>query len=399
MAVWIRKYAPKKLSEVKAQNTAVARLKSYVENYKKGMKPLLLHGPQGVGKTSSVHALANEMNYEIIEVNASDLRNADSINSVLGAAINQQSLFAKKKLILVDEIDGLAGREDRGGVAAINKLIADSSFPIVLVANDPYKKNIVTLRKKCELQEFHGLAYNSIVSHLKEICQLEQIDTNDEALTSLARSVGGDLRAAINDLQSFSYNKKLTVKDLDLAYSRDHTEKIVSALVRIFKTLSADVAISAFQDVDEDLDQIFLWIEENIPREYTKVEDLAEAFTNIALADVFRGRIRKWQHYRFYVYCYDLLSAGIALSKGEKYPGFTSYKPTTRILKIWMANQKNVKKKAIAQKIAAKSHTSAKRVMDEVLLLKQVFKKNKAESKKLASFYELDKEEIEWLSR
>ena len=74
--------------------------------------------------------LCSEFDFEIVEINASDLRNADSINSVLGAAINQQSLFARRKLILVDEVDGLAGREDRGGVAAISALVEKSTFPV-----------------------------------------------------------------------------------------------------------------------------------------------------------------------------------------------------------------------------------------------------------------------------
>ncbi|MFH1770983.1 MAG: replication factor C large subunit [archaeon] len=397
MVVWIKKYAPKKLSDVKGQNTATEKLRAYVQNYRKGIKPLLIHGPQGVGKTSAVHALANELNYEIIEVNASDIRNAEGINSVLGAAINQQSLFGNKKIILVDEIDGLAGKQDRGGVQAINALISKSEFPIVLAANDVYKKNIASLRKKCELQEFHGLAYPSIVKRLKEICEIENIKADEEALTSLARSVGGDMRAAINDLQSFSYNGILSKKDLEMAYSRDHTEKIINALVRVFKTTSAEVALSAFDEVQEDLDQIFLWIDQNIPTEYTKVEDLAKAFFNLAAADVFKGRIRRWQYYRFYVYCYNLLSAGIALSKGEKYPGFNTYKPTTRILRMWMANQKNAKKKTIAAKVAAKTHTSTKRSLEYVTLMKAVFKKNKKESERLTEAYELNNEEVDWL--
>ncbi|MBC8500859.1 MAG: replication factor C large subunit [Nanoarchaeota archaeon] len=397
MAIWINKYAPKTLSEVQGQTTALGKLKEFVEKYKRGNKPLLIYGPQGIGKTSSAHALANEMNYEIIELNASDLRNANSINSFLGAAINQRSLFAKKKIILIDEVDGLSGKEDRGGVAAINALLEKSVYPIIIVANDPYKKNLASLRKKCELLEYRNLAYTSILSYLKKICQKEKIKADEESLTSLARSVGGDLRAAINDLQSFSYNGKLTKKDLELAYSRDHTEKIINSLVRIFKTLSADVAITAFDEVEEDLDKIFFWIDENLPREYTKVPDLAKGFANLAIADVFKGRIKRWQYYRFYVYCYNLLSVGIALSKEEKYPGFTSYKPTTRILRMWMANQKNAKKKAIAQKIAARTHTSTKKAMEDVILMNQIFKKNKKESEKLSDFLELDKEEVAWL--
>ena len=98
MSIWIRKYSPKTLSEVQGQNLAIQKLKLYVDNYKIGMKPLLIYGSQGVGKTSSVYALANEQDLEIIEVNASDVRNAESINSLLGSAINQKSLFGKKNL-------------------------------------------------------------------------------------------------------------------------------------------------------------------------------------------------------------------------------------------------------------------------------------------------------------
>mgnify|MGYP002641434171 FL=1 len=398
MAVWIQKYVPKSLSEVAGQNSAVERLRAYAENYKRGTKPLFLYGGQGTGKTSSVHALAKDLDYEILEVNASDVRNADSINSLLGAGIHQMSLFGRGKIILVDEVDGLSGKEDRGGVAAITSLIVKSSYPIFLTANDPWNKKLATLRKKCELLEFRTLAYTSITNHLKKICELENITYDESALQELARAAGGDLRAAINDLQTFSYEGKLTKENIKMAYSRDHTETIINALTRVFKTTKSDVALPAFDEVQEDLDTIFLWIEENIPVEYKKPEDLAEAFSNLALADVFRGRIRRWQYYRFYVYCYNLLSAGIALSKNEKYSGFTSYQRSGRILKIWMSNQKNLKKKAISQKIAEKTHSSKKTVAQDVLpYIKMIFKKNKEEAERLSKYFDLASEEITWL--
>ena len=185
-------------------------------------------------------------------------------------------------------------------------------------------------------------------------------------------------------MQTLSYKKELKKEDVALAYGRNHTEKITNALVRVFKTTNAEVALPAFDEVQEDLDEIFLWMDENIPKEYTKIDDLAKAFSNLALADVFKGRIRKWQYYRFYVYCYELLSVGIALSKDEKYSGFTNYKPTTRILKMWMAKQKNAKKKQIAEKIAAKTHTSQRIVMQKTLpYIKEIFRNNKKEAEKI----------------
>ena len=81
--------------------------------------------------------------------------------------------------------------------------------------------------------------------------------------------------------------------------------------------------------VKEDLDESFLWLEENLPKEY-EGKDLERAFDCLSRADVFKGRIRRWQHWRFLVYINDLMTAGIALSKDEKYKKVISYTPQKR---------------------------------------------------------------------
>ena len=132
------KYQPKKIGEIIGQDTAIKNLKNFVVNFKRQKKnAALLYVPSGVGKTISVHALANELNLEILEVNASDVRNAEQINSLVGSAVGQMSLFSKGKIILVDEIDGLSGMKDRGGLLAITKLIEKSSFPMILTMTNP----------------------------------------------------------------------------------------------------------------------------------------------------------------------------------------------------------------------------------------------------------------------
>ena len=400
MGALINDHKPKKLSEVQGQDSALAELKKYVEHYRPGSKALLLYGPSGNGKTCAVHALANELGREIVEVNASDVRNKESIHALLGSAIKQHSLFFKGKIILVDEIDGVSGQEDRGGVSAIAELIQESGFPIVMTANDPFDKKFAPIRKKAELLEFHALNYLSIYNVLKSIAKKEKIEYDDEALKCLARSVGGDLRAAINDLQTLSNEKRLTKEDLASLSEREQRESIMQALLKVFKTTDPNIAKYAYKDIAEDLDELFMWVDENLPKEYLKPEDLSKAMSNLALADVYKGRIRRWQYYRFYVYCYDLLSVGIALSKDEKYKHFVNYTPTTRILKMWQANMKNMKKKAIAEKIASGTHTSTKRAMrDTIPYLQVLFKRGFRESKAIAEEYDLSKEEVEWLRK
>ena len=399
MKPWSVKYQPKSASEIKGQNKAITELLNFINNFPSKKKAALIYGPPGCGKTSSVYAIGNEHDLELIEVNASDVRNKDSLNSRLGPAVMQLSLFSKGKLILVDEMDGIAGKQDRGGLSELAKIIDKSQFPIIITANDPWHKKFSTIRKKSEMIEFRTLSYITVHSMLKNIVESESIKYDDEALTLIARRVGGDLRGAINDLQTLSEHTKILNKDdVDELSGRRQKETMINALMRIFKTTNPDVALPALNNVDEDIDQVFLWIDENLPKEYKKADDLGRAYDNLSLADVFRGRIRRRQYWRFLVYISNLLTAGIALSKKEKYSGFNKYTRTKRILKLWMFNQKNAKRKAIAQKIAEKTHTSSKRVIQDTLpYVRLIYKRNAAVANKLSKYFDFNNEEVAYL--
>jgi replication factor C large subunit len=392
---WIRKYAPTKGSEVVGQDSGVAQLRQFITGFSKGMAPLVLHGPPGTGKTASVHALARELDLELIEVNASDVRNKASINELLGAALGQQSLFFKGKVILVDEADGLSGTKDRGGLQAVLALVKEARYPVIITANDIASDKLKALKKQGVPVAFDALAPKDIAQLLEGIAKQENITCEEKALTAIAHRAGGDARAAVNDLQTLSDGNTLTMAEIEALGDREQKEAIEQALLRVFKTTNATVALPAFDNVDVDVDQLFLWIDQNLPNEYTKPEDLARAMDALSEADKFFGRIRRWQYYRFYVYIYNLLSAGIALAKTEKYPGMPTFKRSSRPLQIWMANQRNAKRKAIAQKLAEKTHTSAKRSFNEILILKGVFKKGKQQE--LIEELELTEDEVAWL--
>ena len=137
-----------------------------------------------------------------------------------------------------------------------------------------------------------------------------------------------------------------------------------------------------------------------MPREYTKPEGLARAYDKLSKADIFSRRIKRWQHWRFLVYINALITAGIAVSKKEKYGHYVQYKPTGRLLKLWWAKQKAMKKKAIAEKIAEKTHTSAKGALKSTLpYLQAAFKKNKTFRNSLIEELNLSAEEAEWLKK
>lgn len=397
---YVRKYVPGKISEVIGQDEKIKLVVNFINFYKEQKKKaILLYGVAGCGKTSSVYAIANELGLEVIEMNASDLRNKEQIESVVGAASKQQSLFFKSKIILIDELDGIAGREDYGGVPTLAKLIDESAFPIIITANNPFLNKFSSLRRKTELIQFEELNVDDVYKILEKICLSEGIKFDQSALKGIARRNKGDARSAINDLQTLIRDDRLSKESLDELGDRDRIESMKNALTRIFKTTDALFAKDAFDNVQEDLDECILWLDENIPLEYTKPSDLANAYDWLSKADVYRRRIRRWQHWRFLTYINDLITAGVAVSKEEKNKSFVPYKQTGRILKMWWAKQKNMKKKAIAEKIALKTHTSVKNTIKDFEYFKFIFKNNKEMGNKLALELDLDKDEVSWLRK
>ena len=397
--ILVNKYAPRKLNDVKGQDKALKAMQDFIKIKKKNCA--VLYGPAGSGKTSAVYALANELDLELIEVNASDFRNAEGMQNTIGSATKQMSLFSQGKIILVDEIDGLSGTKDRGGIPELVRIIEDSTFPIICTALDIFDTKFSTLRKKSLMIEFQAPSADDVSNVLKNICDKEKIQYDESDLKQLARQSGGDIRAAVTDLQAISTKqKKIAKEDVAALSQRNKQESIPQALVKVFKTTDLKIALSAFGNVDEDLGKLMLWIDENTAHEYKKPDDLQRAYHYISKADIFNRRIRRLQHWRFLTYINSFLSGGISVSKDEKYKDFVQYKPTMRILKLWMANQKYAKRKAIAEKIHEKLHTSVKETIKTTIpYLQAIFKNNKAMGQQISHELGLEEEEIEWLAK
>jgi len=395
--LWVQKHKPE-LENI-PQNTK--QLHDFVVNYsKQKKKALLLYGPTGTGKTASVHALARKLGFELVEVNASDHRNAEEINAKIGNALKQQSLFSQDKIILVDELDGIAGTEDRGGVSALAELITKSKFPIILVANDPWDSKFNTLRTKSTMVEFGALNMTTMVSALQRILDAEKIKADEIVLKTLARRSGGDLRGAITDLQILVQASALTMEELETLHERKHSESIMQALVKILKSTDPVVAISALDLVDEDIDECFLWIDENMPKEYKNPQELARAYEALSKADIYRGRIKRWQYWRYLAYVNVLITAGIAVAKDKKSTAFVSYGRTQRLLKIWMANQKYNRRKRVAEKLATATHCSKKKALQESLpYIHRLYQLKHPSTEAITRELKLDEEELEWLNK
>ena len=392
MALFTTTYAPKNSHQVFGQEKALAELKEFITNYKKQkQKAALLYGPIGNGKTSSIYALAKELGFDILEINSSDLRNEANISSFLGSALGQQSLFFTPKLILIDEVDNVSGTKDRGCIPAILTAMAKSSYPLILTVNDPYEQKLKALKKECKLIEFVKLDQKIVAHALQWVCEQEHIKFEPKAISSLARQSDGDLRGALIDLQSCTSDNMFKYTDSTKLSDRKRTQTILNSLLLIFKSSSAKNALEALDDIDVDFNEVFLWIDENLPKEYS-AKALAKAYEHISRADIFQSRISRQQHWRFLVYISNLLTAGISSAKEEKNSSFVKYQPTMRVLKIWQAKMKLAKKKEIAAKLSLHTHLSETQALKQLpYILPALTDKNVAQE------LELTDEELDWI--
>lgn len=395
MSPWTEIYRPKKFNEVKGQADALTKLRKFVMGFgktggsAKGKKAIIFYGPPGTGKTTLAHVTAFETDSEVFEINASDLRNKEKLKQILKPAMEQMSLTSARKIILVDEVDGIS-KFDFGGLTELINLVDKSHWPVIITANDIWDKRFTPLRKKSEIVQFKEVDYRTIKDVLISILRRENKLLSNEILTGIAVKAKGDLRAAINDLQIASeMENPMSI----LENERNRETDIFNAMRTVFKEKPSENVLRLFDSVNMPLDQIFLWLEENIPNEYHGNE-LYKAYDALSLADVFKGRIYRQQYWRFLVYENILLSYGISASKGGIKTGFTTYKKPDRILKIWLNNQRTAKKKSIAKKFAEAVHVGEKRIMFEFPLLRFILR-----DPEIRKELRLEPDEIEYLNK
>ncbi len=371
---WAEKYRPKNLDDVAGNPQAINDLREWAESWDRGMpkkRAVVLMGDPGVGKTSSALALASEFGWGAIELNASDLRNADSIKKVAtSGALNEtftdsgdfvSTRHGGRKLIILDEADNIFGKEDYGGVQAIVLTIRETKQPIVLIVNDYYEltRRSPAIKGLCKSIRFSKIPKVTVIKLLKQICQNEDITVSNETLRTIAEHSGGDLRSALNDLQSLSLGKKkITERDTTVLGHRDTSVNIFKALQGIFRATSFKEAKESAYNLNEAPDHLLLWIDENLPIEYKNPEDLARAYMPLSKASIYLGRVRRRQHYRFWNYANDLMTAGVALSKTGSYRGYTKYQFPQWLTKMSRSRGTRSLHKSLNDKISTYCHTS-----------------------------------------
>jgi replication factor C large subunit len=409
------KYRPRSLSEIVGNEHAIRTIRKWGESWKNcipRLKALTLKGEPGTGKTSAALALAHDMGWDFIEMNASDHRNAASIKKVAGAGSVSQTFTldgeflssddGRRKLVILDEADNLFGREDFGGAKAIADTIKESRQPIILIVNDFYElsRKAPAIKSLAESATFGRLDAKSIVSVLKSVAGKEGATIPEPAFDHIAENSGGDMRAALNDLQMLAEGREtVTLEDSKAVGKRNQLRDLDHALRTMFGAKTVREARDATFDLDKTPDELVKWIEESIPLEMPRPCDMAGAFDALSLSDVYLGRTRKLQHYGLWSYAKEMMTGGVALSRGPgPRPSVYQYRFPGYFIVMSRAKGPRAARDSISSKLAEYLHTSRKCVVDSTLPYLSVMVKNDQELLcKLVSDHGLDDGDVAYL--
>ena len=253
--IWIEKYRPSSISEIVNHDEIKSQLKNYIKT--RSLPHLLFAGPAGTGKTTCAIVLAKELYSEnwlsyFHELNASDERGIDVVRIKIKDYARTTSISSKDfKIIFLDEADALTPDAQ----AALRRTMEKFSSNCRFILSCNYSSKIIEpIQSRCALLRFRPLKKEDVVQHLRKIATNEARKVSDEALGAIAYIAAGDLRKAINILQSACavIEKSVTISNDDIYKIAGvaHPEEIIKMM-----TLSIN---GNFLGAREQLDKLMI---------------------------------------------------------------------------------------------------------------------------------------------
>jgi replication factor C subunit 2/4 len=251
---WVEKYRPKTIDSLSLDKNIKAQLKQMILD--KDVRNIILEGPSGVGKTSTVRCIAREIykkyyGNKVLEINASDdrgikIQNPIDIFNRVYVHIDAEDVgqVPDFKLVILDEADNMTDKAKHN----IAKFIETNNSGVRFAFTCNSKINISTaIQSRCHIINYPKLKLNFVTQRLKEICYAEDIYNDltdkkiikklDRGIFAISEIADGDLRIAVNTLQlTYDIYGEIDMDKVYETYDKPHPEQsrdIITACIKL----------------------------------------------------------------------------------------------------------------------------------------------------------------------
>ncbi len=319
--MWSEKYRPKNLLDMVGNEEAKESFVKWLGKWIKGTKPLLLVGPPGIGKTTMAVLGTKQFGYDLISMNASDVRSKQKIQDILTPVLGNSSVLGKP-MIFIDEVDGIHGRSDFGGVDALVDILKESTVPIVLAANSDTSDKMKSIKKVATTIKLRPLPPRLMRLYVEEILKREGASIPIGNMIKMIIDSRGDIRSILNSAQALSGGFE---PQLDKSYESSDVETSINLFFNAKSPEEAQAILYSLRiDPREKINAFY----SSVITSPLSVNVLCEMLDVLSEADMLYGKIMRKQEWRLLRYLDGILAKLYKQGTAIKYSKFNLPWPT-----------------------------------------------------------------------
>lgn len=322
--LWVDKYSPKTFSDIFLTSKEIQIIKKWIEDFKNKKKKasncLFLYGSPGIGKSSIANIVLNEYKYDILEFNASDVRNAKLIKDKLGKINGNVNVldcmcYKKKEIgIILDELDGLTSGE-KSGLTEIINIIFDKGMkygqrktPFICISNTTNKK-LDSIRKKSVELKIGKPSRITLKKILNKITKIEKLDIDEDSKNHLIDASQLDIRRTITMLEYLAKNNSQIRIESTLKILENYDKKNME--LNLYEI--TEKMLNKYHSIDDtyhyfslDKTMVGLYMYENFPNfiiknrkenALTKINSICNIYDNFVQSNMIDYNVFINQHY------------------------------------------------------------------------------------------------------